>query len=270
MLGIAAVVISAAAALGVLVRLPLIRESGATPSRDRDVLDVVVALGLYPGGALLVTLGWLVASVAVTTIGSLVAYRYLAGERTSLRVAWRQAAPRIPSALGLGVLNVMVILAPGVIAATGAIALAVGIGPEHARLTTTALFALAAILVIAVLPTLMLAGPMLVIEKLRPVDALWRTLALQRRGYWRLLGRVLCTCVLVGVVSTVAGLPFSLAAVAARPGADISSQSLASLLYANVGWVVGQLAVLPFLTATNAQLYSDQVVRSGIAETVVS
>ncbi|NMD56760.1 MULTISPECIES: hypothetical protein [Tsukamurella] len=258
--------ISTIAALGVLARLPLIRDPRWTPSADQDSLQVVVTLGFYPAGTMLVTLVWMLVSVAVTAMGSIVAYRHLAGERTTLRLAWRQSRPRLASALGLGVLDGVVVLVPVVLAAALAIALAVRAGPESARLTTTVLFAVAAVVVLAALPTLVIAGPMLVLEKLRPVDALWRAVELQRHGYWRLLGRVICTYVLVGVVSTVVGLPFTLAALEARPGDDIASQTLTSLLLGNVGWVVGQLAVLPFLIVTNALLYVDQKSRSATAE----
>ncbi|MBS4104034.1 hypothetical protein [Tsukamurella paurometabola] len=265
-LGVAAVLIATIAVLGVLARLPLIRNPRWTPMVDHDSLQVVVTLGFYPAGTILVTLVWMLVSVAVTAIGSVVAYRHLAGEHTPLRAAWREAKPRLPAAVGLGCLDVAVIVVPVVTAAALAIALAVRAAPESARLTATVLLTLAAAVVLAALPTLAIAGPMLVLEKMRPVDALWRALALQRRGYWRLLGRVICTYVLVTVVSTVVGLPFSLAAIAARPGDDIASQTLASLVLATVGWVVGQLAVLPFLIVTNAQLYLDQVARSANPE----
>lgn len=260
-LGLAAVLISTIAALGVLARLPLIRDPRWTPATDRDILQVIVTLGFYPAGTILVTIVWMLVSIVVTAIGSIVAYRHLTGQRTPLVLAWRQARPRLPAALGLGGLDVVVVLAPVIIAAAGAIALAVRAGPGFARLTTTVLFVLAAVVVVAVLPTLVIAGPMLVIEKLRPVDALWRAAAVQRTGYWRLLGRVICTYALLTVVSTVVSLPFSLAAGAARPGDDIASQTLASLLLATVGWVIGQVSIMPFLIVTNAQLYIDQVAR---------
>ncbi len=253
--------ISTIAALGVLARLPLIGDPRWMPTADRDSLQVAVALGLYPAGTFLVMIVWMLVSIVVTAIGSVVAVRHLAGERTPLRLAWRRARPRLAAALGLGVLDVVVVLAPIIAAAAGAIALAVRAGPESARLTTTALFAVAALVVVAVLPTLVIAGPMLVIEELRPVDALWRAFALQRRGYWRLLGRVICTYLVLGVVSTVVSLPFSLAAGVEGRGGDIGSQTLTSLLFATVGWVFGQVAVLPFLIVTNAQLYTDQIAR---------
>lgn len=260
-MGLAAVLISSIAAFGVLARLPLIGDPRWTPAADGDIRQVLVTLGFYPAGTILVTITWMLVSVAVATIGSIVTCRRLAGESTSLRSAWRQSRPRLPAALGLGVLDVVVLLSPLVLAAAAAIALAVRAGPEAARLTTTVLFALAALAVLAVLPTLAIAGPMLVIEKLRPADALWRAFALQRHGYWRLLRRVLCTYLIVTVVSAVAGLPFALAAMAARPGGDVASQTLSSLLFANAGWVVGQIAVLPFLIVTNTLLYTDQVAR---------
>ena len=265
-LGLSAVLLSTIAALGVLARLPLIGDPRWMSTVDRDSLQVVVTLGFYPAGTVLVTLVWIVVSVVVTAIGSIVAYRCIAGERTPLGSAWRQAKPRLADAFGLGVLDVVVVLAPIVAAAAGAIALAVRAGPESARVISTLLFVLAAVAVLAVLPTLVIAGPMLVIEKLRPVDALWRAFALQRRGYWRLLGRVICTYALVSVVSTVVGLPFTLAAIEARPSDDVATQTLASLVFATIGWVLGQVAVLPFLIAANTLLYTDQVARNGLEE----
>ncbi|MCS3781389.1 hypothetical protein [Tsukamurella ocularis] len=263
-LGLSAVLVITIAALGVLARLPLIGDPGWTPTADWDSLQVAVTLGVYPAGTFLVMIIWTLVSIAVTAIGSIVAVRHLAGERTPLRLAWQRARPRLMAAAGLGVLDVMVVLAPIIAAAAGAIALAVRAGPESARLTTTVLFAVAVVVVLAVLPTLVIAGPMLVIEQLRPVDALWRAFAVQRRGYWRLLGRVICTYVVLGVVSTVVSLPFSLAARAASSGDDVASQTLASLLFATVGWVIGQIVVLPFLIVTNAQFYIDQVARNGV------
>ncbi|CAM3326823.1 hypothetical protein [Tsukamurella hominis] len=267
-LGLSAVLLATIAVLGVLARLPLIGDPRWMPAADRDSLQVAVALGLYPAGTFLVMIVWMLVSVAVTAVGSVVAVRHLAGERTPLRVAWRQARPRLTAAVGLGVLDVVVVLAPIVVAAAAAIALAVRAGPESAHLTTMVLFALAAVVVLAVLPTLVIAGPMLVLEKLRPFDALWGAAALQRHGYWRLLGRVICTYLLLGVISTVVSLPFSLVAGVQGPGADIASQTVASLLFATVGWVIGQIVVLPFLIVTNAQFYADQVARSEVEEPV--
>ncbi|CAM3916018.1 hypothetical protein ACXYTP_19585 [Tsukamurella ocularis] len=261
-LGLSAVLLSTIAALGVLARLPLIGNPRWMPAADRDSLQVATTLGLYPAGTFLVMIVWMVVSIAVTAIGSVVTARHLAGEKTSLRFAWRQARPRLAAALGLGALDVAVVLAPVVLAAATAIALAVRAGPESARLITTVLFALAAVVVMAALPAMVIAGPMLVLEKLRPVDALWRAFALQRRGYWRLLGRVICTYLLLGVVSTAVSLPFSLAA--GVRSTDLASQTATSLLLTTVGWVIGQVAILPFLIVTNAQFYADQVARSGI------
>ncbi len=262
-LGLTAALLITIAVLGLVARLPLVDDSRWTPAVDKDILQVFVTLGLYPAGAVLVTLTWVLVSIGVTAIGSVVTHRWLAGERTTLRGAWHVSAPRLPGALRLGVLDVLVVLAPFVMAGAVAIALGVATGPGHARLQTTVLFALAGAVVLAVLPTLVLAGPMLVIEELRPMDALWRAVDLQRRGYWRLLGRVVCTYLIVGVVLTVLSLPFAVAALDALPGDDWTAQSYASLVFTNVGWVVGQVAVMPFLIVTNAQLYDDQVARSG-------
>ncbi|TWS20648.1 hypothetical protein FK529_04715 [Tsukamurella asaccharolytica] len=254
------------AALGLLARLPLIDDSRSTAVADRDVRQILELIGLYPAGTVLVTLTWVVVSVAVAALCTVVTYRHSGGDRTSLRVAWRQARPRLPAALGLGGLNAVVILTPIVVAVATAIALAVRAGPDGARLTSTALLGCAALIVIALLPALALSGPMLVIEGLKPVDALWRAVALQRRGYGRLLGRVVCTYLLVIVVSMVANLPFILTA---RPEGDEGMQTFLRLALANGGWVIGQLTVLPFLFVTNAQLYADQMVRSEGVENLV-
>lgn len=262
-LGLAAVSIGSIALLGVLARLPLVGAEQVVPDADRDTRQVLVVLGVYPASAMLVTLVWILASVVVTAVGSVVAHRHLADRTTSLRRAWTEARPRLVAAFGLGVLDVVVVLTPIGLAVAASIGLAVRAGPDLVRVTTTVLLVLAALAVLAVLPTLVIAGPMLVIEKLRPVDALWRAAALQRTGFWRLLRRVICTYLVVTAVSALIGLPFSLAAYATRPpGGDVAAQSLASLLFVNAGWVLGQIAVVPFLIATNALLYSDQRARA--------
>ena len=264
--GIVAISLTILAALGVLARMPLVHEARWTPGADRDVRQVLVTLGFYPAGTMLVTLVWMMVSVGATAIGSVAAYRYLAGERTSLRSAWARARPRFVAALGLGALDVVVVLAPILIAGAAAIALAVRTGPETARVTTTVLLVLAAGAVLAVLPALVIAGPMLVIEGLRPVDALWRALSLQRHDYWRLLARVICTYVILVTAASIVGLPFTIASMATRPEGDLAMQSLPSLVFGNIGWVLGQIVIMPFLIVTNAQFYADQVARSRLAE----
>ncbi|BDH55404.1 hypothetical protein [Tsukamurella sp. PLM1] len=109
--------ISTIAGLGVLARLPLIPDPRWTPSVDLESLQVVVTLGLYPAGTFLVTIVWLLVSIVVTAIGSVVAVRHLAGVRTPLGLAWRQSKPRLMAAFGLGVLDAGVILAPIITAA---------------------------------------------------------------------------------------------------------------------------------------------------------
>lgn len=256
MVGSTAIVVGSIAVLGVLARLPLAHDQRWAPSADNDARQVLAALGLYPAGAVLVSVVWLAASVVVSCVGSVAAFRSVSGVSTPLRRAWNDAKPRVVSAFGLGLLDVFIVTAPLVVAAMLSITVAVNTGPSTTRLTTPLLFGIAALAVVAMLPTMVTAGPALVIEKLRPFDALWRGFDLQRRGYWRLLPRVLCTYVIVAVVSTVLGLPFTFAA--AGSGLTDPMPSVAGLVVATAGWVLGQVVVLPFLIATNAMLYADQ------------
>ncbi|HET7476778.1 MAG TPA: hypothetical protein VFJ97_12255 [Dermatophilaceae bacterium] len=109
----------------------------------------------------------------------------------------------------------------------------------------------------------MLAGPALVLERIGVASALRRSWSLVRGAFWRLLGISVLSAVLVGVVSYILQLPFSLASSILLGITGTGNESgLFGAAFANhLSALLAGAVTTPFMAAVVGLLYIDRRIR---------
>lgn len=111
------------------------------------------------------------------------------------------------------------------------------------------------------------AAPALLLEELRPIEAIRRSWRLVRGSAWRVLGVLLVAAIIAAVAQAVLGTPFSLVSqvVLISQGGDSATPAggamAASVLIASLGSIAGGVVVTPFLAAVTGLLYIDLRIR---------
>jgi hypothetical protein len=174
---------------------------------------------------------------------------------------WRRVRGRILAVLGLTLVTVvaavavmLVLLVPG-IALLAADQTAAGVG-------LVLLGVLASVVVLVLLwVRWAVAGPALLLEGQGVFGSLRRSWRLLRGSFWRALGILLLTQIVVGVGSSIIGVPFSLFGTVLGSTSDNPYSSLpltlGQLLVSNVGTVLAGAVFYPFASAVTALLYVD-------------
>jgi membrane-anchored glycerophosphoryl diester phosphodiesterase (GDPDase) len=204
-----------------------------------------------------------VATALLTGLLIRVLGRAVFGVRTSTREAWEMTRSRVWALLGQTGLVIAAIAMPAVLV-SGSL-MAVGIGTGSDGLVVVAGLSLVVWLPYALFMTtrLTLAPAALVLEELGAVEGMRRSWRLVRGDTWRVFGIVLLTQLLIGVVSTVVSLPFSLGGMALTafgPG-SLASTTGAAVLVA-VGETVVATLVYPFSAGVYGLLYADRRMRA--------
>jgi hypothetical protein len=230
--------------------------TGSSTVSAREAVDAVLA----PLGALLTSS--VLTFFAVTVLNALLVVPVSAavvGRRVSPAEMWQRARGRLLPAIGLALLTFaavlglwFVVLVPGIAAlaagqdAVGGLLLFVGIVAGFVlSVTFTVRWALAA--------------PALVLEKASVVTALRRSWRLTRGSFWRVLGIVLLTAIIVAIGQGALSIPFSgLAELVPEgpPGATLGP-TVGRLLVSGIGGIVSGAVFLPFGAAASALLYID-------------
>jgi len=105
-----------------------------------------------------------------------------------------------------------------------------------------------------------MASPAMLLEGLGVGGSLARSWRLTRRSFWRLLGILLLTSIVVYAVVIAVSVPFTLvsALVGGLAGtSDFGTAYVVSQVLATVGGLVGSLVAYPFLASVTALLYVD-------------
>ncbi|MCI2237885.1 glycerophosphoryl diester phosphodiesterase membrane domain-containing protein [Paenibacillus sp. TRM 82003] len=247
----------------VLVTRDLVRASTAVETGTGDasvVLDAVqTSVPLFAVSTLLqvvavqVLNGMLILSVS----------RAVLGRTISLAELWRSSRRRLG---GLVLVSVLVTLA----SVAGAVALAPGVAvlalvDGTAGAATGAVLLLAGLLGWAAVAAWLwvkwsMATPALLLEGLSARRAMGRSWRLTRGAFWRTLGILLLTAVVVGAVVTAVSVPFSLVGgfLGAFVDGGASTRSLwLSQGVGTLGSIVGSVVAYPFLASVTALVYVD-------------
>ncbi|GAB7193692.1 hypothetical protein NUM3379_44020 [Kineococcus sp. NUM-3379] len=206
-------------------------------------------------------------SIAVTVLNGLLIVavsRAVLAERVGLGQLWSTARRRVPALL---VLALLLALYPLVL-------LALAIGPGIALLASENVAAGVAVLLLSSLAALVvgvwlyvrwsLAAPVLLLEGAGVLTALRRSAELVRGSFWRVLGIVLLTLVIVMAVVTALSVPFSLLSGLIGTVVLVSGDPVPSLgvlllqqAVAGLGTIATGAVAYPFSASVTALLYID-------------
>jgi Membrane domain of glycerophosphoryl diester phosphodiesterase len=232
------------------------------------VIGIIVATGggsasAIGPGTLLALLLSLVGELVLTGLLTIVIGRGILGQQVSIGRAWTLVRSRLWALLGATVLILLiyigvwipwaVVLTILIVASLGWAALAWGILGGLAMLAVTAL----------VVVRLSLAVPATVLERCGPGACLRRSWNLTRGSFWRLLGILLLTGLVVGLASAILRIPFLIVS-GAVGGAGLgtgASASVASVIVSGIGTIVAGAIVAPIVSGVVVLLYLDMRMR---------
>ncbi|HEU5418685.1 MAG TPA: hypothetical protein VFV41_13435 [Streptosporangiaceae bacterium] len=234
----------------------------SSDSSSRFTITHESAIGLTGAGLGSAVLA-LVAGVMLTAMLTGVIGRGVLGQRVGIGQAWRLAWPRLGAIIGVVLLTWLILLLP---VAVFLVILFVLIGVHLTGLAVAfgiiaglALFAGEILLY----TRLVLATPVLILERLRPVAALRRSWQLSARTFWRLFGILLLTGILVYIATIVVEIPFTVLRYALSGGLSNlgAAPSAASVIVGGVGGIVAAAITRPVIAGVVALLYIDMRMR---------
>lgn len=238
---------------------PLAAYGRLSTDHAKELSNGVIGAWLTSMGAGIVVawLGGMLLSGMLTVIVG----RAVFGSPITIGETWVKIRGRLVPLLGLALLEgaaiavlaglVAVIVA--VLAAIGSAAVAVVLGLP---------LALAVIALLVYLYTVVLFAPVLIVlERLPVLDAVTRSFALVRHGFWRVLGIRLLTLLVTSVVAGAVAVPFNIVSQFFVVTASTSG-FLVGTAVASVGAAIGEIITAPFNAGVIALLYTDRRMRA--------
>ena len=269
LIGISAVVIAATSLVTTVPQAAALTSFGNSdlldPSRAGSVgsADVAAAVGGLVTALVLPALVQFIAVTVVTGLLILAVSDAVIGRATPPGRLWSQTRRRLPALVGLALLLLAVAVA----------VLAALLAPGILVLVLTDLPLLGVVLLVlgALLGGLTylalgygywaLAAPALLLENLSVTTSLRRSAGLVRGSFWRVLGILVLTAVIVSVLSGILSLPFTLIGSLLTIGQSSPYAgfgiTLAQLLVSQIGTILAGAVLYPFTAAVTALLYID-------------
>jgi hypothetical protein len=191
------------------------------------------------------------------------------GRKLSPSEAWAAAKPRLGAVAGLALLQLAISLGLSVVVfglvGVGLFAgfLLLETGAEAAGIVVMVLTGIVGavgglVLFVWISVRIYFAMPIVVLERLSPTRALARSWRLTRGSWWRVLGILILTLLLVGLVSNLLTTPFTLLSVVPSflfPGEPWVPVAAGALIY--VGTVLISSFTTPFTVGVSTLLYID-------------
>jgi hypothetical protein len=185
--------------------------------------------------------------------------RGVLGRKVSIGEAWQvgRIGPVVAAtllviviAIGLPVPVVLIVIALA-LAHLGPLAALVGVVGGIATLIAEILLGI----------RLALTVPAVVLEKLGPWTAVKRSWRLTAGSFWRMLGILLLTAIIVGIAAFVVQIPFSLLGTAAGGGGGVfgtaASAGTAAVIITAIGSILGSTVTRPISAGVTVLLYVD-------------
>jgi hypothetical protein len=210
------------------------------------------------------------ASLLVTWLGSMmlsgmltvIVGRAVFGSTITIGETWTKIRGRLLPLLGLALLEaaVVVVLA-GLVAVILALVSAIGNRALAVLMGFPLLLAIIALLVY--LYTVVLFAPVLIVlERLPVIDAITRSFALVRGGFWRVLGIRTLTFIVASVIANAMATPFSIVGQVILAGNTSVSVLLIGTTVASIGSAIGEIVTAPFNAGVIVLLYTDRRMRA--------
>jgi hypothetical protein len=163
---------------------------------------------------------------------------------------------------GLALLEAAIVAALlGLVAVIVAMFVAIGGGVAAVLLGFALLLVIVAVIVY--LYTVVLFAPVLIVlERLPVVDAVTRSFALVRNGFWRVLGIRALTYIVVTAVADAVAVPFAIVGEVMLTTSPSTGTMLISTALASIGSAIGQIITAPFNAGVIVLLYTDRRMRA--------
>ncbi|WP_157598379.1 glycerophosphoryl diester phosphodiesterase membrane domain-containing protein [Phycicoccus sp. Root101] len=229
--------------------------------------DVLLAVGTI-GGFTLLFVASSVTSVALTGMLSYPVAEAVLGRKPSIGETWRRTRGMLLRLAGL----TLVLFIPVLVVIAGLVAVVILAFDRGSNvLGTLGIFAIlgTAVAMAFLGVRLALSTPALVLEDLGAIASLRRSWALTRGRFWRTLGVLLVSGLIVGVVQQVLGVGFQVVggAVGFGLGSTMSGQAgeiagtVVVLAFTLLGSLLATLLSQPFQAAVGTLLYTDARIR---------
>ncbi len=263
MIGVSAAVVAAVTLLSLLPQAVALDGLAASPALTGDTrASVREQIDAISGPVEALLASSVLTFFAVTVLNALLVVPVSAavlGRRVSPAEMWQRARGRLLPAIGLALLTFFAVLGLSLVALVPGVAvLAAGEAGVGALLLVVGVLG---IIVIAVTLTVRwaLAAPALVLEKASVLTALRRSWRLTHGSFWRVLGIVLLTGIIVAIGQAALSFPFSALSELVPegpPGATLGP-TVARLLVSGIGGIISGAVFYPFSAAASALLYID-------------
>lgn len=265
MIGLSAAVLAVTTVIGIIPQAFWLQDNSDLMAKTSPTMADLLAFmssSLESGSvSLLLTM---IATQIVTSMLVLAVSSAVRGRRMSPGEAWRRARGRLPAVFGLALTQTAalagVLLLP---IAPGALIAATGPGGEVAGVVLMVLGLLCGLALVIFLSTRWsFSAPALLLEEQRVFAAMRRSFGLVRGSFWRVLGILLLTQLIVSFGSGLISLPFGLLSwllqllSGSRPYQDVLV-NVGQLLVGGIGEVIAGAVFYPFTAAVTTLLYID-------------
>ena len=202
----------------------------------------------------------LILTSALTGMLSAVIGRGVLGRAVGLGEAWR--AGRIGAVIGATLLLLLI----GICVPLPVVIVVVALALLHLTPVAVLLGVLGGIasgvLEVFLFTRLSLTLPALVLERISPASAIRRSFELSRGSFWRLLGILLVTRLIVGIASFVLSIPFAIVGEVAGGGSLSvfgigATASVAAVIISAIGGIVASTVTAPISAGAVVLLYAD-------------
>lgn len=233
---------------------------------DPAVLDSFI--GQYGGTFASYAISFVVVTL-LTGVLTRILGRAVFGGKMTAGEAWQASKGRMPALFGVVGLMALVMLAPvAVIAAVVAVLVSTGLtGSSDSVGGLVALFLAVMILYIAYVlffrTRFAFAPAAVVLEGRGPIDALRRSWRLVTGDFWRVLGILMLTALVVGMVAAVLQVPFVFGGtiIGLIGGGSTATVVVGAILVA-IGGTLGAMITYPFEAGVAGLLYADRRMRA--------
>jgi hypothetical protein len=178
-----------------------------------------------------------------------------------MRETWTKVRGRLLALLGLALLEgVGVAVIIGLV-----VVILVGVGTAAnagvAVLLGFPLLFLVFVLLVYAYTVLLFAPVLIVLERLPVFDAITRSFALIRNGFWRVLGIRLLAALVVSIVGGAISAPFTIIGEIMLMGSSSTNGLLIGTTLSSIGGAISQIVTAPFVAGVVVLLYTDRRIR---------
>lgn len=261
-LGLTTIVVIVAQLVTLLAQIGPLAAMGGLGSSVQGEPPSTGALAWFSGATLVGVLVTQLASVLLTGMLTVVIGRSIFGGTITIGQTWERLRGRFLALVGLMLLegvvvSAVVVMVVGLIAVAGAVG-----GGVAAFVVGVPLVLLAVLAAVFGLTVLLFAPALIVLERLGVFDAIARSFALVKTGFWRVLGIFLLAGLVTSVIAGAVGAPFSIVGQLLTMSPDGVGMSVTGLVLVAIGGTIGQIVTAPFAAGVDVLLYTDRRIRS--------